>query len=44
MKAIKVVGKVVGMSGRFILAGVLIVGHFIMNIISLLICAISSQC
>ena len=43
MKAIKVAGKVVGMAGRFILAGALIVSHFVMNIIGLLICAISSQ-
>lgn len=43
MKAIKVAGKVVGMAGRFILAGALIVGHIIMSIIGLLICAISSQ-
>ena len=43
MKAIKAAGKVVGMAGRFILAGSLIVSHFVMNIIDLLICVISSQ-
>lgn len=39
MKALKVVGNI----GRFVLAGVLIAGHFIMNVISALICAITSQ-
>ena len=39
MKALKIVGAV----GRFALAGALIVGHFVMNIIGALICAITSQ-
>lgn len=39
MKALKIVGT----SGRFALAGALIVGHFIMSIIGALICAITSQ-
>ena len=39
MKALKIVGTV----GRFTLAGVLIAGHFVMNIIGTLICAITSQ-
>ena len=43
MKALRVAGKVVGTVGRYTLAGVLIVGHFVMNIIGVLICAITSQ-
>ena len=39
MKALKVVGNI----GRFDLAGALILGHFVMNIIGALICAITSQ-
>ncbi len=39
MKALKIVGIV----GRFALAGTLIIGHFVMNIIGALICAITSQ-
>ena len=39
MKALKVVGTI----GRFTFAGVLIAGHFVMNIIGALICAITSQ-
>ena len=39
MKALKVVGTI----GRFALAGVLIAGHFVMNIMGALICAITSQ-
>lgn len=39
MKALKAVGTI----GRFALAGVLIVGNFVMNIIGALICAITSQ-
>ena len=39
MKALKVVGTI----GRFALAGVLIIGHFVMNIIGVLICVITSQ-
>ena len=39
MKALKVIGTI----GRFALAGVLIAGHFVMNIIGALICAITSQ-
>ena len=39
MKALKVVGTI----GRFALAGVLIAGHFVMNIIGALNCAITSQ-
>ena len=41
MKALRVAGKVVGTVGRYTL--VLIVGHFVMNIIGVLICAITSQ-
>lgn len=43
MKALKVTGKVIGTIGRYTLAGSLILGHFIMNIIGALICAITSQ-
>ena len=43
MKALKVTGKVIGTIGRFTIAGVLIEGHFVMNIIGALICAITSQ-
>lgn len=43
MKALSVAGKVVGTVGRYALAGALIVGHFVMNIIGVLICAITSQ-
>ena len=43
MKALKVTGKVIGTFGRYTLAGALILGHFIMNIIGALICAITSQ-
>ena len=43
MKALRVAGKVVGTVGRYTLPGVLIVGHFVMNIIGVLICAITSQ-
>ena len=39
MKALKIVGTI----GRFVLAGALIVGHFVMCIIGALICAITSQ-
>ena len=39
MKALKIVGTV----GKFALAGVLIAGHFVMNIVGALICAITSQ-
>ena len=39
MKVLKVIGTI----GRFALAGVLIAGHFVMNIIGALICAITSQ-
>ena len=39
MKALKIVGII----GRFALAGVLIAGHFVMSIIGALICAITSQ-
>ena len=39
MKALKIVGTI----GRFALAGALIVWHFVMNIVSALICAITSQ-
>lgn len=39
MKALKIVGTV----GRFALAGMLIAGHFVMNVIGVLICAITSQ-
>lgn len=39
MKALKIVGTV----GRFALAGALIIGHFVMNIIGALICAVTSQ-
>ena len=39
MKALKVVGTI----GRFALAGALILGHFVTNIIGALICAIASQ-
>ena len=39
MKALKIVGTI----GRFTLAGVLIIGHFVMSIIGALICAITSQ-
>ena len=39
MKVLKVVGTI----GRFALAGVLIAGHFVMNVIGALICAITSQ-
>lgn len=39
MKALKIVGTVC----RFALAGALIIGHFVMNIIGALICAITSQ-
>ena len=39
MKALKIVGII----GRLALAGVLITGHFVMNIIGALICAITSQ-
>lgn len=39
MKALKVVGTI----GRFALAGALIIGYFVMNIIGALICAITSQ-
>lgn len=35
--------KVIGIIGRFALVGVLIAGHFVMNIIGALICAITSQ-
>lgn len=39
MKALKIVGTV----GRFALAGALIIGHIAMNIVGVLICAITSQ-
>ena len=39
MKALKIVGTI----GRFALAGVLIAGHFVMNVIGVLICAFTSQ-
>ena len=39
MKALKIVGTV----GRFALASAIIIGHFVMNIIGALICAITSQ-
>ena len=39
MKALKIVGTI----GRFALTGALIIGHFIMSIIGVLICAITSQ-
>ena len=39
MKALKVVGTI----GRIAFAGVLITLHFVMNIIGVLICAITSQ-
>ena len=39
MKALKIVGTI----GRFTLASVLIVGHFVMSVIGALICAITSQ-
>lgn len=39
MKALKVVGTI----GRFALASVLIIGHFVMIVIGALICAITSQ-
>ena len=39
MKALKIVGII----GRFALAGVLIAGYFVMNIVGALICAITSQ-
>lgn len=35
--------KIVGIIGRFALAGALIIGHFVMSIIGALICAITSQ-
>lgn len=43
MKALRVAGRIVGTVGRFTLAGVLIIGHLVMNIIGVLICAITSQ-
>lgn len=43
MKALRVVEKVVGTIGRYTLAGVLIVGHFVISIIGVLICIIVSQ-
>ena len=39
MKALKIVRII----GRFALAGVLIAGHLVINIIGALICAITSQ-
>ncbi len=39
MKVLKIVGTI----GRFALAGMLIAGHFVMNVIGVLICAITSQ-
>ena len=39
MKVLKVIGTI----GRFALAGALIVGHFVINIIGELICVITSQ-
>ena len=39
MKVLKIIGTI----GRFALAGALIIGHFVMNIIGALICAITSQ-
>ena len=39
MKALRIVGTI----GRFTLAGVVILGHFVMSIIGALICAITSQ-
>ena len=39
MKALKLVGTI----GRFALAGALIIGNYVMNIIGALICAITSQ-
>ena len=39
MKVLKVIGTI----GRFALSGVLIIGHFVMNVIGALICAITSQ-
>ena len=39
MKVLKVIGTI----GRFALAGALIIGHIIMNIVGVLICAITSQ-
>lgn len=39
MKVLKVVGTI----GRFALAGALIAGYFVMNVIGALICAITSQ-
>ena len=43
MKALKVTGTVIGTIGRYTRAGALILGHFIMNIIGALICAVTSQ-
>ena len=43
MNALKVTGKVICAISRFTIAGALILGHFIMNIVGALICAITSQ-
>ena len=39
MKVLKIIGTI----GRIAFAGILIAGHFVMNIIGVLICAITSQ-
>ncbi len=43
MKALKVTGMVLGMTGRLVLAGLLIIGTFAMNCIGLLVGAICNN-
>lgn len=43
MKALKMTGRVIGTIGRFALAGLIIVWHFVMNIVGAIICAVTSQ-
>ena len=43
MKVLSGVGRAAGVCFRWLFAGLLIVGTFVMNIIGALICAITSQ-
>ncbi len=43
MKALRVVGKVVGIGGRWLIGGILIIGHLFASLIGIILTAICSS-
>lgn len=41
MKALSTIGKIAGMGLKVLLCGALLLGHIIMNIVGILVCAIA---